>query len=78
MAENKESYCAVYRNVFDDTNEDKWIIHGGYKSFEKVHEAVISTYQFKGFLVDWGWFIYKVLNNGRKIKLDLEGKAEDS
>lgn len=76
MVEN-ESYCAVYRNMFD-TNEDKWIIHGGYKSFEEVYEAVIFSYQFKGFLVDWGWFIYKVLKDGRKIKLDLEGKADES
>lgn len=64
-----ESYCAVYRSLFD-TNEDKWIIHEGYKTFEEVYEAVISTYQFKGFLLDWGWFIYKVDKDGRKIKLD--------
>ena len=76
MALEYESYCAVYRHVFDtNENEDKWIIHGGYKSFKEVYEAVISMYQFEGFLVDCGWFIYGVFENGCKVKLDSEGKA---
>jgi hypothetical protein len=66
------SYCAVYREI-DEENEANWVIYDGYKSFESVYEDVITRKQFKGFLVDWGWFIYGVTKDGLKIKLDHTG-----
>jgi len=66
------SYCAVYREI-DEENEANWVIYDGYKSFESVYEDVITRKQFKGFLVDWGWFICGVTKDGLKIELDHTG-----
>jgi hypothetical protein len=67
------SYLAVYREI-DEKNEAKWVIYDGYESFEKVYDDVITRKQFKGFLVDWGWFIYGVTKDGVKVKLDYNGQ----
>ena len=67
------SYCAVYRNIHE-TDETHWETVGGYLSFADVLHDVLYIHQFKGLLVNCGWFIYGVQSDGKKVQLDQDGK----
>lgn len=66
------SFNIVYRNIYDP-DETKWLIYSGYKTFLDAYEDVVSYYQFKGMLVDHGWFVYEVQEDGTKVKLNHDG-----
>ena len=67
-----ESFSAVYRAMYE-MDQTKWTVYGGYKTFAEVLDSVLTIYQFKGMLVDYGWFIYGVQSDGTMVKLNEDG-----
>ena len=67
-----ESFCTVYREV-EEMDQTKWTIYGGYKTFAEVLHDVLTVYQFRGMLVNYGWFIYGIQSDGTKVKLNQDG-----
>lgn len=67
-----ESFSAVYRAMYE-MDQTRWTVHGGYKTFAEVLHDVLTIYQFKGMLVDYGWFIYGVQSDGTMVKLNEDG-----
>jgi len=65
-------FCIAYHGIHE-LDETKWLIYSGYNTFADAYEDVVSYYQFKGMLVDHGWFIYKVEEDGTKVKLNHDG-----
>ncbi len=66
------SFCLVYRAVYE-SDETKWQVYSGYKTFADAYEDVVSYYQFKGMLVDHAWFVYEVQEDGTKVRLNHDG-----
>jgi hypothetical protein len=67
-----ESFSAVYRAMYE-MDQTKWTVYGGYKTFAEVLHDVLTIYQFKGMLVEYGWFIYGVQSDGTMVKLNEDG-----
>ena len=66
------SYCAVYRNIHEK-DETNWEVVSGYLTFADVLHDVMYIHQFKGLLVNCGWFIYGVQTDGTKVQLNHDG-----
>lgn len=67
------SFCVVYRQL-NEEDEKKWAtLYEGYTTFAEALRDVLTVYQYRGMLVDCGWFIYGVQANGTKVKLDEDG-----
>ena len=66
------SFCIVYRAVYEP-DESKWQIYPDYKTFADAYEDVVSYYQFKGMQPDYGWWICKLQEDGKMIKLNHDG-----
>ena len=68
-------YSVVYRHIAEK-DQTKWEVRGEFPSFERTKQLVMTVYQFRGNLIDHGWFVYGVEEDGTMVQLDHDGNPE--
>lgn len=67
-----KTFAIVYRNTLEE-DKAKWDIYSGYTLFSDALHDVLTVYQFRGVLPDYGWWIYEVEEDGTMVKLGHDG-----
>jgi hypothetical protein len=67
-----KTFAIVYRGMLEK-DKTKWDIYSGYTLFSDALHDVMTVYQYKGMLLEHGWWIYEVQEDGTMIKLGHDG-----
>ena len=72
MSDKMKPFLIVYRNMYEQ-DQTKWKVHADYELFSQALDVMMRYYQFKGMQPDYGWWICKIGEDGKMIKLNHDG-----